>query len=653
MLLKVILKSGLGRRFPGLARVMTMLALLLAMPSAAQAQSATTTYKVTLKEGTKDADNWKAKAGTGDLKALPLEGVAEGEKVTLQYEGRKRVMSVRATKKAAAWDGDLSKLTGSEPEGFATATDGMTITGKLADGVNVKVTIADRATVTLSNATIEGTNVEVTAYYHAGITCLGDATIVLSGTNSVKGFYEDYPGIYVPEKKTLTISGDGSLEAKSNGCGCGIGGGGIPCGSITIEGGSITATGGNRAAGIGGGKEASCGDIRIKGGTVEATGGPLAAGIGSGRGGEASCGDISIEGGSITAKGGDYAAGIGSGNSDESSCGDILITGGTVEAEGGVGAAGIGGGYDATCLDITITSGVTKVTATAGNLAPNSIGKGYGDNAKCGAVTVGCTLGTDGKPEAGSGMVYNDGIATSPFTYWGVVVPLTMEALTNGKIKVVVDENIVENKVKTAGMQYAVNDGDKKTIKTTTEIDVEKGYRVTFYGNYTFTDCYRGTKISGGDAEVMVYGNIMSLVDETGFASANALSQEYAFTELFYQNTKLKDASGLLLPATKLAPRCYYCMFSGCSELTAAPELPATELVKWCYRMMFYKCKNLASVTSLATSGFETEKCLYDWLNGAGSGVTGTKTFTAVSGINWPAGESGIPDGWSRVDVGN
>ena len=88
-----ILKIERGRGFSGLAgvrattlagmmktalRVTMMLALLLAMPSAAQAQSATTTYKVTLKEGTKDADNWKAKAGTGEAKALPLEGVDEG-----------------------------------------------------------------------------------------------------------------------------------------------------------------------------------------------------------------------------------------------------------------------------------------------------------------------------------------------------------------------------------------------------------------------------------------------------------------------------------------------------------------------------------------------------------------------------------------------
>ena len=351
------------------------------------------TFSVSLKAGTDDAAKWTAKAGEGEAKALPLEGVAEGEKVTLQYEGRKRVMSVRATKKVV-WDGDLSKLTGSEPEGFATATDGMTITGTLADGVNVKVMIAADATVTLSGATISGVNDE--KYKWAGLTCLGNATIELSGTNKVKGFNEFYPGIYVPENNTLTISGDGSLDASSNGLGCGIGGlFGRKCGNITIEGGSITATGGQGSAGIGGATGASCGNITIEGGTVEATGGTNAAGIGSG------------------------SAGGGS-------CGNILITGGTVEAKGGDYAAGIGGGMDGSCLDITITSGVTKVTATkGGNYVPNSIGKGYGSKAKCGTVTIGCTLGTDGKPVAGTGKVGM--VSTSPYIY---PEPIDLSTLT-------------------------------------------------------------------------------------------------------------------------------------------------------------------------------------------------------------------------------
>lgn len=206
------------------------------------------------------------------------------------------------------------------------AQNGDILTGMLAN--NVKISIADGATVILNGVSINGTNDS----HWAGITCLGDATIILSGTNTVKGFYEDYPGIYVPGNKTVTIQGSGSLTASSNGWAAGIGGGNTgDCGNITITGGNITATGGSGRAGIGGGSGA---------------------------------------------------------------CGNITITGGTITATGGNNAAGIGGGTDGTCGNITITSGVTRVTATKGNYAPNSIGAG-GDGT-CGTVTIGGTVYPDG-----------------------------------------------------------------------------------------------------------------------------------------------------------------------------------------------------------------------------------------------------------------
>ncbi len=108
-----------------------------------------------------------------------------------------------------------------------------------------------------------------------------------------------------------------------------------------------------------------------------------------------SCGNITIEGGIITAQGGNQAAGIGSGQGAK--CGNILITGGTITATGGKQAAGIGGGRSSVnptgCRDITITDGVTRVTATKGESAPYSIGMGQssGSPNSCGTVTIGGT----------------------------------------------------------------------------------------------------------------------------------------------------------------------------------------------------------------------------------------------------------------------
>ena len=73
------------------------MALLLTVATGAVAQ---TTYKVSVKEGTKDATSWQGKAGTGNYQALPLGGVAAGTAVSVKYNGTKKVKSVKAKKKA-------------------------------------------------------------------------------------------------------------------------------------------------------------------------------------------------------------------------------------------------------------------------------------------------------------------------------------------------------------------------------------------------------------------------------------------------------------------------------------------------------------------------------------------------------------------------
>ena len=154
------------------------------------------------------------------------------------------------------------------------AIDGMVIYGSLNDNRNSirRITIADGATVTLRDATILGTDREDCRW--PGIYCAGDATIILEGTNIVKGFWSFAPGIFVTPGKTLTIQGDGSLDASSNGYGAGIGGSGesgLDCGNIVINGGAIKATGGYISAGIGAGKNASCGDITISNKVISVT----------------------------------------------------------------------------------------------------------------------------------------------------------------------------------------------------------------------------------------------------------------------------------------------------------------------------------------------------------------------------------------------
>ena len=251
-----------------------------------------------------------------------------------------------------------------------TARDGQVLTGTLNG--NHKISIADGATVTLAGITINGGDDWEKAW--AGITCEGDATLVLAdGTsNLVKHFYQQFAAISVPSGKTLTIQGSGSLtaDARDEG-GAGIGGNsGQNYGNIIINGSSnVTAYGGGGCAGIGSGfteyhrPSVTGGDITINTcGTVKAYGGPNAAGIGSG-----------------------YGA-----RDNDNRCGNILISKGTVEATGGEDGAGIGTGRtglgNSECGTITITDGVTSVTATRGGNYSNCIG--CGKNGTCGTVTI-------------------------------------------------------------------------------------------------------------------------------------------------------------------------------------------------------------------------------------------------------------------------
>ena len=221
-----------------------------------------------------------------------------------------------------------------------TLTDGQTLTG--TGGTNTHVLIADGASVILSG-------VNVTGYNSAGITCLGNASIVLADgtTNTVKG-YNSYPGITVAKNYSLTIKGSGKLDA----------------------------TGGYGAAGIGAGNgyynKTSCGDIIISGGTINASGGTFGAGIGSGYD-DSFCGNIRITGGTVTATGGDDGAGIGSGygknkNYRNSSCGDITITGGVISATMGKYAeCSIGAGLYGTVGTISIAGSPDPVKTSPYN----------------------------------------------------------------------------------------------------------------------------------------------------------------------------------------------------------------------------------------------------------------------------------------------
>ncbi len=182
----------------------------------------------------------------------------------------------------------------------------------------------------------------------------------------------------------------------------------VPAGdSLTLEDtsagtpGTLTVTGGDSGAGIGGGVDESAGAVTIDGGTVNATGGGAASGIGggasSGTGGAS--GTVTINGGTVTATGGSFGPGIGGGRGDVGvggAGGSVSVSGGTVTANGDGIAPGIGGGTGNTSggtgASVTITGGA--VTATGGAEGGSGLGGGDGNGAGGDGGTVSISGGT-------------------------------------------------------------------------------------------------------------------------------------------------------------------------------------------------------------------------------------------------------------------
>ena len=329
--------------------------------------------------------------GTNTISANYVDAIQCNGNATIEMQSTTNTVTSTSTDKAIKIaDGQSLNITGS---GATTLTRGIGVGSGatlkmnavavspdiwIPDGAILKTTgLTCGSTVTIaSDATVRMWNTTISVTSGPGIKCSGNATIILDGTNTVTTTAQDYPAILPGGSgTTLTIQGNGSLTATGD------------------------AQGG---PGIGSGSKVSDGSCNT-------------------------CGNITISGGTIIAQGGAHSAAIGSGTqfntgpnfSGFSTCGDILINGGTVTATGGSFAAAIGSGYFGRCGSVTITSGVTRVTAnkSATTPGPYSIGRGDGSTGSasvCGTITIGGTVYYDGTNFQNVGDTY---LATSPLTY--------------------------------------------------------------------------------------------------------------------------------------------------------------------------------------------------------------------------------------------
>jgi len=314
---------------------------------------------------------------------------------------------------AGLWSGDTLTIN--------NYSNKYSITQNTTDVLDRNIIVADSSTNSTVTITIKDINIK------GNITLEGNASVILllDNTNNIAG------RIIMSANASITIDSltGGSLDVTSAGNFIAIGAPNNSSASntITIAGGTVTATGGSNGRGIEGktiiindgtvtatggsysivGTTITINDgtvtatggsygivgttITINDGTVTATGGGNGAGIisatitindgtvtatGGGNGAGIGGATITINDGTVTATGGSTGgAGIGGGNGSSSSS-TITISGGTVTATGGSNGAGIGGGNGGNGGTITISGGT--VTATGGSTGGAGIGGGNG-----------------------------------------------------------------------------------------------------------------------------------------------------------------------------------------------------------------------------------------------------------------------------------
>lgn len=245
-----------------------------------------------------------------------------------------------------------------------------TVTKAVNKAVKSIIKIINNCTQKDTTVTLKDVNIDVSREGCAAMLIQGegDTTLKLEGNNTLKSGLT-HAGL---EKDDEFSTGKLTITAEDTSS-------------------SLSAYGGNTAAGIGGGNGQSTSKLEIANGKIHAEGRWWGAGIGGGVGGS---GKVTISGGEVTAQGGSWAAGIGSGSGcTEKST--VRILGGVVDAVGGGAGSGIGGGKgDAQGAEVEIGGGA-QVTAKGGKGGTYNNGRTYGAGAAIG--TGGDKGGKDGK----------------------------------------------------------------------------------------------------------------------------------------------------------------------------------------------------------------------------------------------------------------
>ena len=463
-----------------------------------------------------------------DYGGLKIE-VITGDTVTRETDGQIKLGS-GTYKISGKWTGTLT----STPSTVITVPSGVT------------------ANVTLNDVTIDVETEDNTCAF--AVAADSTANINLSCTNTLTSG-RNCAGLKVPENAEVMITGGDadSLTANGGESGAGIGGGSSDSGgTIKINGGTVTASGGTGGSGIGGGGggTGSGGIIKISGGTVTANGGGGGAGIGGGIG--CGSGDITIDGSAnVTAVGGDIHAAIASGSDNNGTIriggnavvnatgavsgagiggagigggagkpdnNRVEITGGMVTANGIGGGAGIGGGIQGDGGVVVISGADTVVNAT-GSSGSYDVGGGSIGHAGSLSVTGGATLkmtntGTDvANPEYKNCTIINKDGESVKYGNEGKILPTLLLSVAPTSSLALPGELTL-----TATLSGAVSGNSGKTITFTAKDEsCDKTTNSSGVAVYTITNPPQGTYTFGATFEGDGQNNSVTATEITGY----------------------------------------------------------------------------------------------------------------------------------------
>jgi len=255
---------------------------------------------------------------------------------------------------------------------------------------------------------------------------------------------------------------------------------------------------------------------------------------------------------------------------------------------------------------------------------------------------------------------------------------LTLTALEDTTFTFTIGSNVGTGDM--TGIYYSLDGGDNwiytanvasQKVVITTPL-VHKGEYVLWKGVNKRPSIARttvGSSRFSSDGKFAVGGTLASLIWGDDYDTKFNTKDWNSFNWLFYQS-KVRNAKNLKLTLTSLHNGTYYSLFSNCTNL----NVPPMEITVGgdCYQQMFSDCTSLESspdilIPTLASNSLKemfkgctslkhikimstnisASNCLQNWVQNVGS----TGTFEKAEGVTFPSGASGIPSGWTVVEI--